>query len=424
MKLLVISHNPLTTYDNMGKTLRSLLSGFNKDELCQLYIYPSVPNVDDCGSYFRITDKDVMRFYYTLRVDGKPVEPNLQQNDMFEDEEDEKLYRNPKNKKGYVVLARDTMWRFACWNNKNLKSWLKKEKPDCILAAPGNAKFIYDVAIKISENLGVPIVSYLCDEYYFVETKGDFWRKRKIKLLKRKIKQYMQKISSAISICDDLTDLYVNEFGTKIYTVMTGATHDIAAEAVVKEAPKVISYLGNIRCGRYGSLREIGEALDEINREGNTEYKLKIYTGEKNPDILKRLGNSKSIELCGFVSGKKYNDAVSSTDFLLHVESFENRFIETVKNSVSTKIADGLSSGIPMIAYGPSSIASMSYLLKNEAAITVVSKNDLKDTLKKAFIDIEFRKKISENALLTAEKYHNPKKCATKVKKIIEESVC
>ena len=61
MKVLIISHNPITTYQSMGKTMLSLFSAFDRSELCQLYIYPTLPDIDVCDSYFRITDRDVLK---------------------------------------------------------------------------------------------------------------------------------------------------------------------------------------------------------------------------------------------------------------------------------------------------------------------------------------------------------------------------
>ena len=46
MKVLIISHNPISNQSNMGKTFLSLFSQFDKEELCQLYIYPVIPNED------------------------------------------------------------------------------------------------------------------------------------------------------------------------------------------------------------------------------------------------------------------------------------------------------------------------------------------------------------------------------------------
>ena len=57
MKVLLLSHNPVTTYNNMGKTFLSLFSAFRPEELCQLFLYPAVPDTACCGSYYRFTDR-------------------------------------------------------------------------------------------------------------------------------------------------------------------------------------------------------------------------------------------------------------------------------------------------------------------------------------------------------------------------------
>ena len=63
MKVLIISHNPITTYQNMGKTLLSLFCEFDKSELCQLYCYPTIPDISVCESYYRVTDRDILNSY-------------------------------------------------------------------------------------------------------------------------------------------------------------------------------------------------------------------------------------------------------------------------------------------------------------------------------------------------------------------------
>ncbi len=419
-KILIISHNSLSTYQNMGKTLLSLIEFFPPDEVCQFYIYPTIPNVDKCNSYFRITDKDVLRSYCTFRVKGKRIEPNKTQNEQFENAEDEKLYRNPKNKKSSVMLARDLMWKCSRWYNADLKSWLAEQKPDCILAAPGGAMFLYDIALEISRDLRIPIVSYHCDEYYFVQETRRFWRRERLKLLKKKIEEYMGETAHVITICDEMKDLYTSRFHRPVTTIMTGSSFPISERIHVTNTPTSITYLGNIRCNRYKSIAEIGRALAEINNEDGTDYCINIYTGEKDKQILNTFKGIETVRLKGFVSGKEFYDTLHNADFLLHTESFEDACIEAVRNSISTKIADSLGSGIPLIAYGPACIASMGHLIRNDCAIAITSKEELKSSLRRAFADKELREEKARNGLSTAMKYHEPGICAEKVKKVIE----
>lgn len=409
-KVLIISHNPITTYHAMGKTFLSLFSSFSEDELCQLYIYPTIPDIKKCSSYFRITDKDILKSYFKFKVQSKEIDQKEiieSNNSMFEISSDEKFYKNPKNKKSSINLVRDLMWKFSRWFNKDIKNWLDREMPTCIFIAPGKSKFIYDIAIKISKHLNIPIVTYVCDEYYFVEKPKALLDKIQIKALQRTIEKLMNKTSHIITICNPLKELYSKKFKIPATTVMTGSNLGISEGVQTKGSRTTLIYMGNIRYNRFLSLKEIGQAVDVFNEKYNADVKLDIYSPEKNEEILSHFDNIKAINLKGFVTGEEFIKTFNSADILLHTEAFDKLNIDLVKNSVSTKIAESLASGICLMAYGPEDVASMRHLIDNNCAICATNK----DYLEKALYDIYFNdEKVSEvtqNALLVAKKYHN-----------------
>ena len=409
MKILLISHNSLSTHQNMGKTLLSLLSDVEPRELCQLYIYPQIPDTDKASSYYRITDKDVLRYYYKFHVKGLEIKPDMEQHSPYENPDDEALYRKRTNKKASRKILRDLIWKFSHWYNKGLKSWIEKENPSCIFLAPGNAKFIYDVALKISKKYKLPIITYICDDYYFVKKPKAIFDKLNGYLLKKKIKKTLKKSQHVITICDELQEAYSAEFSVPATTVMTGSSFPIAEKPKEIKNPTTISYFGNIRCNRFYSLAEIGNALDKINSERNTDYKLCIYTSEKDTDILSHFDGIKSIKLCGFVTGDAFKEAFNSSEILLHTEAFDEKNIDLVKHSISTKIADSLASGIPFFAYGPERVASIKYLLKNEIAVVATSKDELCENLITVFNNTKEINEKVKNALVCARNYHNSK---------------
>ena len=51
----------MNSHNNMGKTLASLVAGIPKADLRHLFVHPINPNVDNCDSYFRITDYEVLK---------------------------------------------------------------------------------------------------------------------------------------------------------------------------------------------------------------------------------------------------------------------------------------------------------------------------------------------------------------------------
>ncbi len=424
LKVLIISHNPITTYQSMGKTLASLFSNFNCEDLCQLYIYPTIPDIDFCSSYYRVTDKDVLDSYFKFSVNGRTIkkeEINIVQHSMYENDGDKNLYSNKKNKNSFRMICRDLIWKFSHWYNKDLKNWLKEQGVTHIFVAPGMAKFIYNIALKISKDFNLPIISYVCDDYYFVKKPKGVLDRIRVRGLQKKIKKLMKKTSHLVTICEDLSQLYSKEFSVPSTVIMTGTNYSISKKTIIKDNPTSITYMGNIRCNRYNSLVEIGKALQEINSNCNTDYHLNLYTVENDNSILEKFEGISTIRMCGYVTGEEFDKIFHSADILLHTEAFDSESIDMVKNSVSTKIADSLASGIPLLAYGPKEVASMQHLIKNDCAVTATNKDELEKLLYDLF---ETPKNVIgnrvDNALKVARNNHDSVQTGYKLKRIFE----
>lgn len=424
MKVLIISHNPVSDQSNMGKTFLSLFSAFDREELCQLYIYPTVPNRSRCSSCYRVTDKEALSsLLWRREIGGEiPAEKMDESQGIYERSGDEALYRSRKNKSALRRLLRDGVWKLAPWYNRKLRAWLDREKPQCIFVAPGAAGFLYDFALRISAERRLPIVTYICDDYYFAgEAKGILERFR-LGRLRKKIRRLMEKSAHLAVISRELEKDYSARFGVDTTLLMTGAGFSGTLTAEVRDDPTALSYFGNIRCGRYTSLAQIGQALDEINRESGTDYRLKIYSPEKDPQILGQLRKYASVELCGFVTGERFTQALGQAELLLHTEAFDSGNIGQVRYSVSTKIADSLASGIALVAYGPEEVSSMRHLLRHDCALAATDRDGLKRVLLTAFTDRNARERVVRNALATARAYHDSAAVSAELRRILTDA--
>ena len=422
MKVLIISHLPMATQNNMGKTFLSLFSAFDRQELCQMYIYPAYPDRDCCASFYRVTDKDILKAL-PFGCPGGEIAPECIREDapLYENPEDEAVYRNRRNKSALRRILRDTMWRLSRWDNDALESWLDRQKPDCIFVAPGPGKFLYNFALKIAKARKIPIVTYLCDEYYFVATPRQLLDRLRLRSLQRKIRQLMDASAHLAVICGQLQRIYGKTFNVPADVLMTGTSYEFAPEVRETAPPEHISYFGNIRCNRYLSLAQIGRTLDRINGERGTAYQLKIYTSEKDPEILRTFSPIRSVELCGFLTGKAFDETFHNARLLLHVEAFDEASIDFVKHSVSTKIADSLASGIPLLAYGPENVASMEHLLENGCALTATNEEQLEEMLLSAFTDAAARQQAARKALEVARRCHDGKATSRKLYRILTQ---
>lgn len=423
MKVLLISHNPISSQNNMGKTFLSLFSQFQKEELCQLYIYPTLPNLDRCAAYYRITDKEVLASFLRGKRPGGELDKSLigSEQGMYENPQDQSFYKNRKNKSALRRLLRDAMWSMSGWYGPELEDWLERQKPECIFVAPGPGKFLYNFALEIGKKRNIPIVTYLCDEYYFVRTPRQLLDRLRLRSLQRKIRRLMDASSHLVVISGQLQRAYAKTFGVPTDILMTGTSYEFAPDVRETAPPEHISYFGNIRCNRYISLAQIGRTLDRINGERGTDYRLKIYTAEKDPEILNTFSGIESVEICGFLTGEAFDKTFQSSQLLLHVEAFDEASMDFVKHSISTKIADSLASGIPLLAYGPESVASMEHLLDNGCALTATAEDRLEEMLLSAFTDADARQQAARRALEVARQYHDSEATGRKLYRILTQ---
>lgn len=423
-KVLILSHNPITTFEGMGKTMLQLFRAFDPQELCQLYLYPTIPDVQMCASYYRITDKDVLKSYLHFgRVKGGVIAPERisgEKPSLFEEQKDEKLYRNRKNGTATRRLCRDLMWKFARWYNADLRRWLDEQSPEVIFVAPGVGIFLYRMALRISKARNIPIVTYLCDDFYFLQTGSSLFERLHAAWLRRQTRSLLHASRHIVFICEEIRARFAQEFDVPGTVIMTGSDRPIADFPLRRPQPERITYLGNIRFDRYRSLAQLGKALEEYNSRRGTDYRLDIYSVEKDPEILKPLRACPAICLCGFVTGEEYERVFRNSQLLLHTEAFDGRNIDRVKDSVSTKIAESLGSGLCLLAYGPEEVASMRHLLRHKCALTATSPEELPTLLELAFENDSARKTAVENALQTARVYHDSEKNSLRLRALLE----
>ena len=288
MKVLLLSHNPVTTYNNMGKTFLSLFSAFRPEELCQLFLYPAVPDTACCGSYYRFTDREALHSIWDRHAVGGEISSDPACHDKFTSEKEERTYRSPRSRSEPMRLARDLIWQLSRWDHPGLKAWLDRERPDVLFVAPGKQELLYDIALTLARERHIPIVSYICDDFYFLQGQNAFWAKLRQKRLRRKIAALLQETALTVTICPELAARYHESFGAEVTDVMTCppfAVHPYT-EPGRDALHRCLTYMGNLGCGRGQPLLELGQTLDALNRQEGTDFTLEIYTDHKYPELL------------------------------------------------------------------------------------------------------------------------------------------
>ncbi len=424
MKVLVVSHNVFSFSSNMGRTLANFFKDTPCDDIAQLYLHTEVPTTDICKNYFRITDFDILKKKKNetgTRFGEADIQKDLK-SERTDEGVEAQIYQFGRKRRPWMYVGRNLLWGLGKWKNDRLKVWLDEFCPDIIFFASGDYTFAYRIAMWASSYKKIPIVTYVCDDYYFLSRKSvsplyylnrfDF---------KRTIKKLFKKHKQAVMICDEVSRDYKKEFGINPTTIMTASDLTGKPLAERKENEKLkISYLGNLGYNRHLALTEAGRALVKL--YGGAVL-IDLYSTEKRPKITKYLTRENGIDFHGGISADEVKRVIEKTDILMHIESMDEKNRKKVRYSVSTKIADSLASGKCLFAYGPEEVASMQHLIRNDCAIAVTSPSELETALKSAFEDAERRNFVCQNAVKTAEKHHNQETNCKIFKEVLEKAV-
>lgn len=418
-KVLIISHNVIGESTNLGKTLYSYFADWPSNQLCQLYLHEEKPTTSMCSSYYRVTDFDLLKTLVFLRKPGQEVSsPKETDHSLISDNSSDAqnfFYGIAKNPNNLIYFMRNALWRVKTWNNKKLKEWLNKEKPDVIFYAAGDYAFSFDMAVSISKEMKIPIVVSVVDDFYFYNYFGHspigLYNKRKFD---KSMKSIMSLCRGAFYIHPKMKEKYDHEFFVPS-EVLYPATK--INETPEPQGKLKISYLGGLVLDRYKSLIEIGRVIKAIDQKN--ELFLDVYSSEKTKKIIDEMNETNGIRFNGEISPNEVIRIEKASNILIIAESCEEKSLNRIKYSLSSKTAEYLGLNRCIFAYGNADAGVISYLNMHNAACISTNKRQLLTKLSEIINDSKKRDKYAANGLRLAKMNHSHERNGKVIKKMI-----
>ena len=421
-RVLIISHEVLSKTTGMGRTMDTYFSGWPADAIAQLYIQSEVPTDPLCKNYFRFTDPDALKSLVQRRRQGRiygeaDVQPN--RSSSVDKGNLTGVYNYGRKRTPMIFLARDTMWRFSGWKHSGMAEWAEKFRPDVIFFASGDYIFSYEITRFLAKRLNIPYVVCCFDDFYlFNPNEGRFLGKFRQRQFMRTVRKTMRGAAGILTLDEMMAEAYGELFGRSCGVVY--AASGIQDETDPPDKQGVV-YLGDVSLGRNEQLCAIADALKECSGSSIPEA-VDVYTAETDPGYLAPLKNHPEICFHGAVPGNQVAGIIRKAKAVIHTESFDPMTREQVRYSLSTKIPDCLMSGTALLAYGPPEVASMDYLIRNEAAFAATSREELPKVLESLFTDHTEYSRIVGNAKALARKNHTPEGTRETVRKALADA--
>ena len=203
-------------------------------------------------------------------------------------------------------------------------------------------------------------------------------------MVRRRLRNMVRKYEIYYTLSQEQLEDYEKRFGCNMKILQKCGVLS-SSEYIERKvnAPIRIIYAGKLYMNRWKTLVDIVEVLKEINKN-EIKMILEIYTRDQLTQKQNRLLNDKvNSYVRGAVSQEELAEKYKKADIALHVESKQLSQRLLTRLSFSTKIIDCLFSGCAVLAYCWSEQSGWRYLKREDAAICVESKEELRNNLKK-----------------------------------------
>lgn len=426
-KVLIVGTIPYNN-NTSSRAFDAYFHNWEKENIRQIFSNTKTPVKGHCGSLYQITDQMLLKRYLQQTKDVGVIYNYDELPKEWEDAGNlevgsrlaEKLYRIGSKESSLKHLARKILWKRKFWDTEKLRNWLDEFKPECVFLAFSDDFFIPEIAMFVADRFGIPIMSCIGDDYYFNNKKSI---SPLYHIYRRKYKACIDRVfshkSSAIYISDKIRNKYNEAFNIKGETVYL--TSDIHRREFRSIDPNnlTISYCGNIRLGRNTSIVDIGNALNEV----NSNYKIDVYSAEKHEEYIKALRDCPSIRYHGLVPYNEVMRITSESDIAVIVEGFTKEEVNATRYSLSTKVADAISSGCQILSYGSEECGAIGYMISTGCSVVCTKKEMLIDSITKLINDEKYQKQLYDRSAFIQNEHHNIDKSVAVTEKLFEDLI-
>ena len=424
MRVLFVSDWPVNLAVSSGNTFLNIMP--QTIEVESVYTRNGLP--DKCvQKAFCINEKMIIkRLFGRSRYSGKIILERYGEDKEVKsiDCVNERIVRLAR-KKRYTIMfwVQDILWGTNVWKSSELKSFLCDCNPDFIFTLFTNNVIINRLILHIVKTLNKPLILYAWDNNY----QWNKYQRSPLRWINHYFERvYMRKVINQAKKFYVISDIQKQDYECifrKPCSILTKGA-DFFGDMPVKDADNDILqlvYTGNVSANRWKSLAIIVDALQRLNKK-KVVAQLRIYTGTPLTAMMeKALNKEGSSFVMGSVAANDIVEIQKQADILVHVEAFEPKYKFAVRQSFSTKIVDYLHQAKCIFAVGPADVASIDYLIKNDAAIVACDKVQVEQKLRKLFANPQLLIEYGEKAWECGKRNHQIDKIQSKLYHDFEE---
>lgn len=383
-KRVLVCSIPCWNNKTGSDTFSNLMEGYDIDKIANLYIRGGVPDSPVCRNYFNISENAVIKSILNRKIKtGKQV---IADNTMADEKTEDiavvaNMYRNSSVKRNYLLLlARELLWKIGRWKTKELDAFLDEFKPDVVFFAMEGYVHFNRINRYILKKTKAKGIGYFWDDNFTYRQSNQLGH-RIYRFFQRRDLKKMAKLCGDFFAITPKTKEEADEFFGIDCKILTKPINFDGTEFELTNPslPLKMLYTGKLIIGRFDTIKLVGEALYEVNKNG-LKVELDVYTTTVlNEEQIK--GLSPYVHILGAIPQTEVARVQKEADILLFAEAVDGPNSKIARLSFSTKLTDYFRSGKCILAVGNPDTAPMDYLKEEDAALIAFDKNGIAEAL-------------------------------------------
>lgn len=289
-----------------------------------------------------------------------------------------------------------------------LRKWILELNPDIIYFQPFQTRTMVFGNI-LHKELHIPYGIHIMDDSIRYNNKSLILRGRHQRYMEQQFRLLVTNASIRLCISEAMAAEYHRRYGRSFLHFRNPIDLDRwlpfqKRNLSCDQRHLKIVYTGRLFSPTFVSLVEFCQVVHELNKNG-TQVEFDIYSYDKNKRFDHKIQGFQGVNLHKPVQTKEMPALIHKYDIFFLCLDFDMRAQKYAKFSISTRTSEGMISGVPVLVYAPAVAAISQYFNKNYAGLVVTEQNP--DQLMQAILDLwkdtELRKRLSSNAIKTAE---------------------
>ena len=379
-KILIVGTQPYNK-TIQSRAFDSYFHQFKKANLAQIFSDARTPCKGHCEKLFQITDYRLLKHRFNRKIKTGKI---FRYDELPEEWTDLSVKTYKPKKRGPIYrFLRKWIWKKKYWDTPELEEFVADFSPNYIFIAFSKDFFIFDIALHFAEKYHTKLILSIADDYVFYDAyKGLLFNR----LYRKKYLELVDKVMNMDAFCifesEKIKIMYLSYYQNTVGEVIYIASNILPKLCNGIDLTKDWYYFGNLEYGRYQSILEIAKTLQDF----NSTIKVHIYSR----DVDKVKNNQQNIVLHSAVNYSKTIElSQKNAGALLLVEGFNEKDVKMVEYSLSTKVGDSLSIGVPVIAYGHKNSGAMDFLLEKKCCFIATNKIELSNLINNIIYGLE-----------------------------------